>query len=49
MLRFYLNHKRLARSGRAEREGKSAAEVLTGQGHAHWLELLGHEHFRKTA
>lgn len=49
LLRFYLNHKRLARSGRAEREGKSAAEVLNGEKHGHWLELLGRERFSKAA
>ena len=47
LLRFYLNHRRLARSGRAERVGKSAREVLTGQEHGHWLEMLGHQRFRK--
>ncbi len=47
LLRFYLNHKRLARSGRAEREGRSAAEVLNGREHGHWLEMLGHQRFRK--
>lgn len=47
LLRFYLNHHRLARSERAERQGHSPAEVLTGQGHGHWLELLGYQRFRK--
>ena len=42
LLRFFLNHRRLIRSERAERQGRSPAEVLTGQSHAHWLELLGH-------
>jgi hypothetical protein len=29
------------RSRRAERHGKSSREVMTGQGHPHWLTLLG--------
>jgi hypothetical protein len=49
LLQFYLNHHRLARSERAERQGKSPAELLSGQGHEHWLELLGYQRFRKAA
>ena len=30
------------RSERRERVGKSPAELLTGEAHAHWLELLGY-------
>jgi hypothetical protein len=41
LLQFYLNHHRFARSEREERQGKSPREVLSGQEHAHWLELLG--------
>jgi hypothetical protein len=41
LLQFYLNHRRLPRSERPERVGQSPAELLTGQEHAHWLELLG--------
>ena len=29
------------RSCRTERVGKTPKELLTGQAHAHWLELLG--------
>jgi len=29
------------RSRRAERVGKTPRQLLTGQAHAHWLELLG--------
>jgi hypothetical protein len=33
---------RFVRSGRcAERQGKSPRDVMTGQGHPHWLTLLG--------
>jgi hypothetical protein len=41
LLRFYLNHHCFMRSRCAERQGKSPREVMTGQGHAHWLTLLG--------
>jgi hypothetical protein len=49
LLRFYLNHHRIARSERAEREGKSPAQLLSGQEHGHWLELLGYQRFRQAA
>ncbi len=38
--RFFLNHRRFVRSRRAERQGKSPRELMTGQGHPHWLTLL---------
>jgi hypothetical protein len=41
LLRFFLNHRRFMRSRCAERNGKSPREVMTGQGHPHWLTLLG--------
>ncbi len=41
LLRFFLNHRRFLRSRRAERQGKSPRELMTGQGHLHWLTLLG--------
>ena len=41
LLQFFLNHRRFLRSEHPERVDHSAAELLTGQGHAHWLELLG--------
>ena len=41
LLQFFLNHRRFVRSEHAERVGKSPAELLTGQSHPHWLELLG--------
>jgi len=40
LLRFFLNHRRFMRSRRAERHGKSPRELMTGQGHPHWLTLL---------
>jgi hypothetical protein len=47
LLQFFLNHRRLQRSERPERVGKSPAEVLTGQDHAHWLDLLGYTRFSR--
>ena len=46
LLQFFLNHRRFQRSEHAERVGKSPAELLTGQTHAHWLELLGYQRFK---
>jgi hypothetical protein len=47
LLQFFLNHRRFLRSEHPERVGKSPAELLTGAGHAHWLELLGHSRFSR--
>jgi len=47
LLRFFLNHRRFMRSERPERVGKSPAELLSGQGQGHWLELLGYERFSR--
>lgn len=47
LLQFFLNHRRFLRSECPERVGKSPAELLTGQSHRHWLELLGHERFHR--
>ena len=49
LLRFFLNHRRFLRSERPERAGKSPAELLTGQAHPHWLELLGFQRFARAA
>jgi hypothetical protein len=49
LLRFFLNHRRYLRSDRPERVGKSPKELLTGQPHPHWLELLGFQRFRRAA
>ena len=45
LLPFFLNHRRLERSDRAERVGKTPAELLTGRSHPHWLEMLGYTRF----
>jgi len=47
LLQFYLNHRRLQRSDRPQRMGKTPAELLTGQSHPHWLEMLGYTLFRR--
>ena len=47
LLRFFLNHRRFMRSSRLERVNKSPAELLTGEKHPHWLELLGFKLFRR--
>jgi len=41
LLQFVLNHRRFLRSEHPERVDQSPAELLTGQRHAHWLEMLG--------
>jgi hypothetical protein len=46
LLQFFLNHRRFQRSEHAERVGKSPAELLTGQSHPHWLEMLGYQRFQ---
>jgi hypothetical protein len=48
LLRFFLNHQPFTRSEKPERRGKSPAELLTGQSHPHWLEMLGFTRFRQT-
>jgi hypothetical protein len=47
LLQFFLNHRRFLRSERAEREGKSPRELLSGEKHGHWLEMLGYTRFRR--
>jgi hypothetical protein len=45
LLQFFLNHRRFLRSEHAERVDRSPAELLTGQSHPHWLEMLGYRRF----
>ena len=47
LLQFFLNHRRFLRSERPERIGKSPAELLTGETHPHWLEMLGYVRFSR--
>jgi hypothetical protein len=46
-LQFFLNHRRYPRSEDPGRVGKGPAELLTGEPHAHWLELLGYARFSR--
>ena len=45
LLQFFLNHRRRERSDCPQRVGKTPAELLTGQSHPHWLEMLGYTRF----
>jgi hypothetical protein len=47
LLQFFLNHHRFVRSEHPERVGRSPAELLSGKPHPHWLEMLGHQRFRR--
>jgi hypothetical protein len=47
LLQFFLNPRRFPRSEQAERVGKSPSALLTGEPHAHWLELLGYTRFSR--
>jgi len=47
LLQFFLNHRRFLRSEHPERRNKSPTELLTGQSHPHWLQLLGHQQFSR--
>ena len=45
LLPYFLNHRRYLRSEHPDRVGKSPTELLTGEPHRHWLELLGSTRF----
>lgn len=45
LLQFYFNHRPFDRSDCPLRAGKSPAELLTGQTHPHWLQMLGYQPF----
>jgi hypothetical protein len=45
LLQFFLNHRRFLRSEHPQRVDRSPAELLTGQPHPHWLEMLGYTRF----
>ena len=49
LLRFFLNHHPFKRSQQPQRVGKTPAELLTGQPHPHWLEMLGFTRFQRDA
>jgi len=48
LLRFYLNHTPFMRS-ETHRANQSPAELLTGESHLHWLEMLGYQRFKRAA
>ena len=47
LLQFFLNHRRFLRSEHPDRVDQSPRELLTGEPHAHWLELLGYRLFSR--
>jgi hypothetical protein len=47
LLQFFLNHRQFMRSDVPERVGKSPKELMTGEEHPHWLEMLGFERFQQ--
>ena len=47
LLRFFLNHRTFMTSRIPERVGKSPTELMTGEKHPHWLEMLGFELFQR--
>lgn len=47
LIRFYLNHQIFLRSQHDYLQGKSPADVLTGQPHPNWLEMLGFKRFNR--
>jgi hypothetical protein len=47
LLQFFCNHRCFLRSRVPERVGKSPKQLLTGQPHSHWLELLGFKRFQR--
>jgi hypothetical protein len=49
LLQFFLNHRRFMRSEHPERVGYSPRELLEGKAHAHWLEMLGQQRFKRAA
>ena len=48
LLRFFLNHRTFMRSEHLDRVGKSPTELLTGEKHPHWVELLGFKRFQRS-
>lgn len=41
LMQYFLNHRVLERSDRAHRIGKTPREILTGEAHENWLDILG--------
>jgi hypothetical protein len=49
LLRFFLNHHPFKRRQQPHRVGKTPAELLTGQAHPHWLDMLGFTRFQRAS
>lgn len=49
LLQFYLNHRVLLRSDRSHRTGKTPREILTGEKHENWLDILGFPKVKRAA
>lgn len=49
LLRFYLNHVPFDNRAKVQRRNKTPAQLLTGQAHSHWLEMLGYQRFKQAA
>ena len=47
LLQFFLNHRCFIRSLKPERVGKSSKQLLTGDTHPYWLEMLGCQCFQR--
>lgn len=47
LLQFFLNHRQFMRSECEERVDKSPKELMTGESHPHWLEMLGFKRFQQ--
>ena len=47
LLQFFLNSRCFMRSMKPERVGQSPKQLLTGEAHPHWLELLGFKRFQR--
>jgi hypothetical protein len=47
LLQFFLNHRCFMRSAIPKRVGKSPKQLMTGESHPHWLELLGFQRFQR--
>ena len=46
LLQFFLNYRQFMKSEDEERVGKSPRELMTGESHPHWLEMLGFKRFQ---
>jgi hypothetical protein len=47
LLQFFLNHRQFMRSECEERVDKSPKELMTGESHPHWIEMLRFKRFQQ--